>query len=587
MEAARELNQNPGYRQVAFSRRFLIIAGAIILVAAVLGGMIGSFRKFNSLTSTGAASSYRVADEIKRDYNEAVSTITSNYSGDIDYEKATQAAIQGMLTTLDPHSAYFPFSEFRKLKEDQDSRFHGIGVTIVQHRDGVYIQSAVEDTPAARIGLKYGDRIVEVDGKDAREWSSEQVSKNVRGGLGEPVTIKVERAGSEAPQYFTIVRDTVPLPTIRNAYMIRPGTGYIGLTGGFQRSSDEELRLAMKKLDQQGMRQLILDLRGNPGGLLDQAIDVASEFLPRGQVVVSVKGRTEYSEPVVYKSTGSDPATVPLVVLINRGSASASEIVAGAIQDHGRGLIVGETSFGKGLVQRIFQLPFNTGLTLTTARYYTPYGRSLQRDYSSGSFYDYYTRQDPSEVGAQPNATPGNRSLESPLAIASPSPHPPTGPAVTTAAGRVFYGGGGVSPDIEVKDQPNSPTRLRIAEAAFHFTRQLAAGIVPGLESYKVDKVQYGKSARPTDFPINDRVVEAFRSFLTSKPNFHVSSANVDEELEFTKLRLRQEIITASFSNDAGARVLLDNDAQVLRALEALPDAKRLAESIKNGVWHG
>src|SRR6185436_4452847 len=240
----------------------------------------------------------------------------------------------------------------------------------------------------------------------ARDWTSEQVSKNVRGALGEPVTIKVQRAGSEPPLYFTLVRDAVPLPSIRNAYMIRPGTGYIGLTGGFQRSSDDELSKAMKRLGEQGMRQLVLDLRGNPGGLLDQAIDVASEFLPRGQVVVSVKGRTEYSEPIVYKSTGSDPTTVPLVVLINRNSASASEIVAGAIQDHGRGLIVGETSFGKGLVQRIFQLPFNTGLTLTTARYYTPYGRSLQRDYSNGSLYDYYTRHEDEEKDPVSSVSP-------------------------------------------------------------------------------------------------------------------------------------------------------------------------------------
>src|SRR5438093_5556146 len=215
------------------------------------------------------------------------------------------------------------------------------------------------------------------------------------------------------------------------------------------------------------MRQVILDMRGNPGGLLNQAIDVASEFLPRGQVVVSVKGRSEYSEPVVYKSSGPDPEDVPLVVLINRGTASASEIVAGAIQDHGRGLIVGETSFGKGLVQRVFQLPFNTGLTLTTARYYTPYARSLQRDYSSASIYDYYTRHDPTEVGAQPSASPGN--LNSPLALASPTPHPQTGPAVKTAAGRVFYGGGGITPDIEVKEPTNPPKRLRIAEAAFQF----------------------------------------------------------------------------------------------------------------------
>ena len=586
MEVARELNETAhAYDEVRFSRRFLGVAAGIVLLAATFGGIIGSSRKLSGLASSSKANSYRMVGDIEKDYNEAVTTITGNYSGDVDYEKATQAAIQGMLSTLDPHSAYFPYSEFKKLKEDQDSRFYGIGVTIVQHRDGVYIQSAVEGTPAARIGLKYGDKIVEVDGKDVRDWSSDQVSKNVRGGLGEPVTIKVERAGSEAPLYFTIVRDTVPLPTIRNAYIIRPGTGYIGLTGGFQRSSDDELREAIKKLEEQGMRQLVLDLRGNPGGLLDQAIDVASEFLPRGQVVVSVKGRTEYSEPVVYKSSGSDPATVPLVVLINRNTASASEIVAGAIQDHGRGLIVGETSFGKGLVQRIFQLPFNTGLTLTTARYYTPYGRSLQRDYSNGSLYDYYTRHDPSELGAQPTPTPGN--LNSPLALASPTPHPQTGPAVKTAAGRIFYGGGGITPDIEVKEPVNSPLRLRIAEAAFHFTRQLAAGVIPGLESYKVDKVQYGKGAKQNDFPITDRVVDAFRTFVQKQTELAVTSAQIDEELDFAKLRLRNEIITAAFSNDAGARILLDSDIQVLKALDALPDAKRLAESTQRDVSLG
>ena len=568
-------------------KRVAITAAAVILIAAIFGGTIGSDRRIGSFTTSNSKNSYRVADEIEKDYNEAVSTITGNYSGDIDHEKATQAAIQGMLSTLDPHSAYFPYSEFKKLKEDQDSRFYGIGVTIVRHNDGVYIQSAVDDTPAAKLGLRYGDRILEVDGKNAQDWSSEQVSKNVRGALGEPVTLKVERAGSEAPLYFTIVRAAVPLPTIRNSYMIRPGTGYIGLTGGFQRSSDDELSKAMKRLAEQGMRQLILDLRGNPGGLLDQAIDVASEFLPRGVVVVSVKGRTEYSDPIVYKSTGPDPSTIPLVVLINRNSASASEIVAGAIQDHGRGLIVGETSFGKGLVQRIFQLPFNTGLTLTTARYYTPYGRSLQRDYSSGSLYDYYTRHDSTENQSPSPNSNTSRNLEAPLALASPTQPPHSGPAVQTAVGRVFYGGGGITPDIEIKEPAFTPVRARIAEAAFHFTRHLAAGIVPGLESYRVEKVQYGKNVRPTDLPISERVLEAFRAFVRTKPEFQIQPAQVDEELDFAKLRLRQEIITAAFSNDAGARVLLDSDAQVLRALEALPDAKRLADSARDGVWQG
>lgn len=586
MEVARRLDETPsGYRSPGLSLKFALTATAIILLAALFGGTIGSARRFSHIT--GGPNASRAPDEIETDYNEAVAAITANYAGDIDHEKATQAAIQGMLTTLDPHSMYFPYNEFRKLKEDQDSRFYGIGVTIVQHRDGVYVQSTVEGTPAAKLGLKYGDRILEVDGKDARDWTSEQVSKNVRGGRGEPVTLKVERAGSEAPQYFTIVRDAVPLPTIRNSYMIRPGTGYIGLTGGFQRSSDEELQEAIKKLDEQGMRQLVLDLRSNPGGLLDQAIEVASEFLPPGQVVVSVKGRKEYAEPMVYKSSGAEPLSVPLVVLINRNTASASEIVAGAIQDHGRGLIVGETSFGKGLVQRIFPLPYNTGLTLTTARYYTPYGRSLQRDYSSGSLYDYYTRHETSDSAQPSGNSSASRSLDSPLALASSNPHPQTGPAVKTAAGRVFYGGGGITPDIEIKETAPSPEKLRIAEAAFHFTRQLAAGSLPGLESYKVDKVQYGKNARATDFPITDRVIESFKNYLKSQTELQVTPAQVDAELEFAKMRLRQEIITAAFSNDAGARVLLDSDTQVLRALEALPDAKRLAESIKNGVTLG
>ncbi|MDQ2938801.1 MAG: S41 family peptidase [Acidobacteriota bacterium] len=566
------------------TRRFISIAGALILIAAVVGGTIGRSRRFRYSVPTTRSTPYAEADDIEKDYNEAISAISDQYAGEIDYEKATQAAIQGMLSTLDPHSMYFPYNEFKKLKEDQDSRFYGIGVTIVQHRDGVYVQSAVEGTPAGRLGLRYGDRILEVDGKDARDWSSEQVSKKVRGGRGEPVTIKVERAGAEAPLSFTLLRDSVPFPSIRNAYMLRPGTGYVGLTGGFQSTSDEELREAFDKLKSQGMRQVILDMRGNPGGLLNQAIEVASEFLPRGQVVVSVKGRTEYSDPVVYKSNGSDPEDVPLVVLINRGTASASEIVAGAIQDHGRGLIVGETSFGKGLVQHVFQLPFNTGLTLTTARYYTPYGRSLQRDYSSGSLYDYYTRHDVDETKPQASGSPATRNPDSPLAQASPTPHPQSGPAVKTAAGRVFYGGGGITPDIDVKPLNFSPLRNRIAEAAFQFTRQLAAGLVPGLESYKVEKVQYGRNAKPGDFPINDRVVEAFRNFVRTDTLSQLTPAQLDNEVDFVKLRLREEIITAAYSNDAGARVLLDSDPQVLRALEALPDAKRLAESVRTGT---
>jgi carboxyl-terminal processing protease len=566
----------------SMNRNFTIVAALVVVTASLAGGVrtrtsrrVISLNAANSNQST-TAEKYE-ADKLESDYHEAISTVEEKYAGDIDYEKATQAAIQGMLFTLDPHSVYFSTTEFRKLKEDQASSFYGIGVQILRHDDGVYISSVVEGTPAARAGLRFGDRIVEVDGKDARDWSSDEVSKNVRGERGQDVRLKVERAGEEAAVTVKIVRDSVPLPSIRNAFMLGSTTGYVGLVGGFQHTTDDELRESIAGLKKGGMRQLVLDLRNNPGGLLDQAIDVASEFLPRDKVIVSVKGRSEYHEPAIYKSNGTDPEELPLVVLINRNTASASEIVAGAIQDHGRGLVVGETSFGKGLVQHVFQLPFNTGLTLTTARYYTPYGRSLQRDYSSGSLYDYYVRHDQND-NQQP-IQPGQPSPNE-----SAPPHGSNAPAFRTAAGRIFYGGGGITPDIEARPLTATPARGRIIEAAFYFTRILAAGKVTGLESYRVDKVDYGHAPKATDFVISDRVLEAFRNYVRKDQAQKLQPTQIDADLDFVKLRLREEIITAAFGADAGQRVLLESDPQALRAIGVLPDAKRLAESVRNGT---
>jgi carboxyl-terminal processing protease len=560
------------------SRNSIIVAALVIVTSTLAGGVRtrNAHRRLANATSAQAEEKFE-ADRIEADYSEAIRTVSERYAGEIDYEKATQAAIQGMLSTLDPHSIYFPAAEFKKLKEDQASSFYGIGVQILRHDDGVYIQSVVDATPAARAGLRYGDRIVDVDNKDARDWSSDEVSKNVRGDRGKPVNLKVERAGEELAINFKIVRDAVPLPSIRNAFIFSPGTGYVGLVGGFQHTTDDELREAIANLRKDSMHQLVLDLRNNPGGLLDQAIDVASEFLPRDKVIVSVKGRSEYQDPVVYKSNGSDPEDMPLVILINRNTASASEIVAGAIQDHGRGLIVGETSFGKGLVQHVFQLPYG-GLTLTTARYYTPYGRSLQRDYSSGSLYDYYVRHDQNDnqVPTQPGQPSPNETLAQPRST--------NAPAYRTAAGRVFYGGGGITPDIEARPLTATPARARIIEAAFYFTRALAAGKIPGLESYRVDKVDYAHSPKPTDFAINDRVLEALRGWIRKEQAQKLQPAQIDADLDFVKLRLRYEIVTAAFGADAGQRVLLESDPQALRAIGVLPDAKRLAESVRNGT---
>lgn len=570
----------------------LTAAGLLILGMTIIGGTFGQHKRLVSRSNVD------ITNKIESDYNTALQFIGANYAGEVDYEKANQAAIQGMLWTLDPHSTFFPQVEYRKLREDQDSRFYGIGVSILRHRDGVYVQAAVPNTPAASAGLRFGDRIVEIDGQDVRDWSTDRVSKAVRGDLGKSVKVKIERTGFSSPLEVTIVRAAVPLPSIRTVYMVRPGIGYIGLNNGFQHTTGNELRSTIKSLKQQGMAQLVLDLRSNPGGLLDQAIDVVGQFIPRGQVVVSVRGR-EYAEPVIYKSNGTETESFPLVTLIDRSSASASEIVAGAIQDHGRGLIIGDTSFGKALVQRVYSIPFGTGLTLTTGKYYTPYGRSIQRDYSNGSIYEYYTHHTAPDEETKPTvpavghgvpggvtngASPGTTGTTNVSPTPAPISHPPSGPAVKTAAGRIFYGGGGITPDIAVNGIDYSPVARRaIAEAAFYFTRQLITGQLPGLESYRVNAPQPDSFPTATDFPVTDKVIEAFRNFVQSDKSFNLTGAQIDKEIEIAKLRLRFEIVTAAYSVDAGTRILLEKDPQLLKGVESLPDARRLAESIRNG----
>jgi carboxyl-terminal processing protease len=543
------------------SRNFLIIAILIILGGAIFGGIFGK------LPARSSADGAVTAEKISGDYREAVEAIGNNYVTKIDHEKVSESSIQGMLWTLDPHSSFFTRDEFRKLYEDQSSKFFGIGVSILQHRDGVYVQSIVPDTPAEKAGLRYGDRFLEVDGKDAKAWTSSEVSKNVRGERGTPVKIKIERAGQEKPVEFEITRDGVPYPSIRNYFLVRDDIGYIGLTGGFQETTAQELDQAISDLKKQGMKQLVLDLRGNPGGLLPQAVEVVSRFVERGQTVVSVKGRSRYAKSEELRSVGSKTENFPLVVLINGGSASASEIVAGAIQDYGRGLIVGSDSFGKGLVQRVFNLPLGTGLTLTTARYYTPFGRSLQRDYSTGSIYDYYTH----------HGEDGNNQT-TPMPDAAPKPQ---GNPVTTAGGRVFYGGQGISPDLNAPALAFTNLRFRINEAAFFFTRQLISGQIEGLENYRVERQKFNQTLRPDDFQINEKLLDAFRAFVAKDKASGLAAENINSQLDYAKSRLREEIATANYSSEAGQQVLLETDPQVLKAIDALPEARKLAENIK------
>ena len=549
--------------------KFTVIIFVLVLGAgALLGGLFG---RAGMLTAAGESKT--PLEKIRVDYREAVEVVTENYAGKIEkdfFEKLTENSVQGMLHTLDPHSSFFTTAEFQKLNEDQSSRFYGIGVSILQHRDGVFVQSVVADTPAQKAGLRYGDKFLDVDGKSALEWSSAEVSKNVRGERGVAVKVTVERPGAAKPLEFNIVRDAVPYPSIRNSFMIRPDTGYIALSNGFQETTDEELGEAIEQLERQGMKQLVLDLRNNPGGLLPQSIEVTSRFIPANKTVLSIRGRSRTAaRNEDLKSVSNNQEDFPLVVVINGGSASASEIVAGALQDYGRALVVGETSFGKGLVQRVFRMPMGTGLTLTTARYYTPFGRSLQRDYSNGSFYDYYTQH-------RQNDANSNKSE------AQPTPTPASAP-VTTAGGRIFYGGAGIEPDVKVAPQTFSALRGRIAEAAFYFTRQVANGQIAGLENLRIERQQFNHILRPTDYPVTDKMIEQFRAFLAKDAANGLTPENIGGELEFTKIRLREELISAAYSSDTGQQVLLDVDPQILKAIEVLPESKRLAETVKTG----
>ncbi len=540
--------------------KFLIFAIILVVVGAIVGGVFGKF----PVKSTAKTS--LTNESVTEDYSEALELIDGNYVNKIEREKVLDTSIQTMLFTLDPHSSFFTRDEFRKLYEEQQSQFYGIGVSIVRHRDGVYVQSVIPNTPADKEGLRFGDRFVEVEGKDAKDWTGAEVSSNVRGEQGTPVKIKVARAGVEKSVDFTITRGGVPLPSIRNYFMLENNVGYIGLSGGFQETTAQELDRAINDLQRQGMKKLLLDLRGNPGGLLPQAIEVTSRFIPRGQTVVSVKGRSDDAQYRDLRAMGGNVYDFPLVVMINGGSASASEIVAGAIQDYGRGLVVGSDSFGKGLVQKIFPLPYQTGLTLTTARYYTPYGRSLQRDYSNGSIYEYYTHS---------NAT----QEESEAAITDEKPKP-KGQAVKTAGGRVFYGGRGIEPDLEAPELPYTAARARINEAAFYFVRDLVAGQIKGFENYKTEKQNYLMTVKPNEFEVSDDLLSKYTAFTIADQENGLTAANIKDQSGYAKARIRELIASAKNSSEAGQQVFLESDPQILKAIEALPDAAKLIETV-------
>jgi carboxyl-terminal processing protease len=536
------------------NRALPLLAIAVIALATLAGGYYGSSRPAR-VTDADSELTDQLADEFK----EAISEIQENFAGKVDLELFGKNAILGMLHQLDPHSAFFTKAEFDEVQTEQSSRIYGIGVTIAKRYNQVYILSATPGAPGHRAGLRYGDAIVAIDKQSVEEWTSQQVMHRVRGEKGEPVEITVERAGTPNPITVRVRRDEVKLPSVRNAFIAgQGGTGYIALTGGFSSKTDEELLEALTQLKLEGMRQLILDLRGNPGGLLDEAIKVSTRFLAPGEKILEVRGRDDESSAHNYEvPDNNQPETVPMVVLVDRQTASASEIVAGALQDHDRALIVGENTFGKGLVQGVFRLWGGTGLVLTTAKYYTPTGRSIQRNYANVSFYDYYL----------------NRTEEQSASAG------PQGDALRTDLGRTVYGGGGIAPDVEVKAPPLSS---RLFYGIFDFVRQLVAGQMQGLRAYRIAECQYKTKISPEDishYPVTDELLTAFRQYISNKPQFNVSEERITANLSYIRAQMRREIITAAYGPEAGDQVYLSDDVQFRKALESLDRARALAEN--------
>jgi len=487
-----------------------------------------------------SADESQLRDNLKS-FTNVYSLVEQNYAEPIEGDKADTAiydgAIPGMLRVLDPHSNFYDPKAYAKMREDQHGRYYGVGMVIQQQNDKVYVITPYEGTPSYRAGIRPGDIIASVDGKSTDKMTSDLVPKALKGPKGTHVQVTCIREGQSKPLAFDLIRDEIPHPSVDLKYEIRPGIGYIHLTQ-FQETTAREV---IEAIDGFGdLKGLVFDLRGNPGGLLSQAVEVCDHLLSKGQTIVSQRGRA-YPDQNYTATHGNDGHTFPIVVLVNRNSASAAEIVSGALQDHDRALIVGETTFGKGLVQTVYNLSENTGLALTTYHYYTPSGRLIQRNYAGVSLYDYYYNH----AGASaPDST--NREVK------------------LTDAGRTVYGGGGITPDEKIESPKSNhfQDELLYKSAFFHFAAHYLA-------NRTVDK----------NFQVDEPVLSEFRQFLTSQ-SIPWTEADLTANMDWIKVSIKEKVVTSQFGQLQGLRTLADWDPMVQKALTFLPEAQALEDNV-------
>ena len=508
-------------------RRKSILGGlAFVIAGGLVGGLLGG---------RTASISERTGEQLAT-YTNLLSLVQSRAADPVEPRVAIEGSIRGMLRTMDPHSNYL-----------DPGSFSGLGIVISKPSNDkpLTVMSPLEGTPAWSVGIRAGDIISQIEGVDTLDMTIDDALKRLKGPKGTKVTITVNRPGDTEVLHFTITRDDIPTNSIRQAFLVRPGVGYIKIEN-FTRTTDHELEERIRGLQKQGMTRLIVDLRRNPGGLLEQAVRVADRFLKKDQMIVYTRGRISGADQEYRATAAGDHLDLPLVMLVDKFSASASEIVAGAIQDHDRGLIVGETTWGKGLVQTVYPLSQDAALALTTARYYTPSGRLIQRDYNS--LEDYLSHEEKDE-----DLISESKDIR------------------RTDGGRTVYGGGGIHPDVVVTDStPPFVDLLERAQMFFHFA------------------VDYNAKHKglPRTFEVTPSVLQEFQDFLKGRQDFQEilkarrvkwTPADIDANADRIRGEIKESIVSALWGLEEAYKVHAEIDRQIQKALDLFPKAQELA----------
>lgn len=529
------------------SYRSVTAATLAILLSALAGGVFGH---------SALATEDRIPDHYKA-FTAALSAIQANYAEPVESDRLVYGAINGMLQTLDPHSSFMDPRTYAQMRERQEGRYYGLGLTIVSADGDITVVRVFEGSPAYAKGIRRGDVIARIEGEDAKGWTSDQAVRRLKGPRGTFVDIAIRRRGLDDLVPMQVMRDEITIPAVTAHFMVDPQTGYVRIDD-FAEHTEEELSDALQDMQSKGMKRLVLDLRNNPGGQLDQAIRMVNLFVKRGSMIVYTRGRVANADQDYRAREDGDFQQMPMIVLVNRNSASASEIVSGALQDHDRAFVVGETTFGKALVQSVYRVSQGAGLALTTARYFTPSGRMIQRPWD-GSFDEYltYTLRDQAD-----------------------RPHTPEQLKFTNA-GRKVYSGGGIEPDrrFEGPIEGFNPTSF----GRSLYTRQLFASFAEQFTAEGDTRAgaqgKNRKVVRP-GFVVDDAMIREFRQFVAGR-KVTIDDVAWKKDEAFIRAMIRFEIDTALFSAATARQRLIVDDPQAQFALTLFPEAQALLELSK------